>query len=120
MDNSSNIILASLPGTLVDLRKRTGLARSTVSRAVGKLHANGKCRIAKYVESAVLKNAPLMPYYVRGRGADAPCPVHTRPKSKGPADGLLRARMKAIADADRVSKTRDPLLWWCFDVSVVF
>lgn len=120
MDNSSNIILASLPGTLVDLRKRTGLARSTVSRAVAKLHASGKLHISKYVESAVLRNAPLMAFYVRGRGADAPCPVHTRPRSKGPADGLLRARMKAIADADRVSKVKDPGIWWLFDVNTVF
>lgn len=120
MDHSSNMILASLPGTLVDLRKRTGFARRTVARAITKLHAAGKCHISKWSESAVLKNAPLMAFYAYGRAADVPCPVQNRIKSKGPADGLIRARMKANADADRVSKVKDPFIWFLFDVSVVF
>jgi len=121
MDHSSLLIMQSLPGTLVALRKKTGFARSTVARTVVKLRADHMLYIAEWVESAVGPSGPLLAVYRKGDHPDAVCPFVTKARVKGqPIDGLGRARAKAIADAERVSKVRDPMLWMLFDVNVRF
>jgi len=122
VDKSSNLVWASLPGTLPQLRQRTGLARSTITRAIQNLKALDKCHIREYRPNPIIKGAPPAAYYVKGRGNDAEPPA--APERKGPrglpADGSIRARVKAITDANRVAKIRDPWLWFLFDVTVQF
>ena len=125
-NNPSRLLVASkMPGTLVELRRETGLARSTVARAVEVLHAANAgrdrtllaCRIVRWQESAAGANSPYLAVFKLGRGKDAPCPVAPRTPS-GDCNG--RARIKALEEADRAAVTKDPWLWWCFDVNVTF
>ncbi len=119
--NSRYLIIDAMPATLALIRRRTGLARSTISRAVIELHQAGKCHVSNWAPSAAGAGAPLLAVYKMGVGDDVPCPVVIKPRVKGePVDGNARARLKALADADRVSKTKDPFLWWCFDVKTSF
>jgi hypothetical protein len=121
MEDSTPLIKSHMPGTLVQLRKRTGLARSTVARCIQRLHAAGDCHVLTWVESAGGPNAPYLAVYKLGKGRDAAPPVYSRPKEKGlPQDSTARARMKALAEADRAARVRDPRIWWLFDINTVF
>lgn len=63
-------ILAALPGTVLEIRERTGLAESTIRRWARKLRGT-EMRISHYIRTGGL----YTPHYVAGAGKDAKEPA---------------------------------------------
>lgn len=107
-------ILAALPGTIHDIRAKTGLAESTIRRWARKLKGKGM-RISRYKRTSGL----YTPVYVVGYGPDAPDPgalscadYCRRWREKAKATGEIEfvyARRHARDRAKRAAKT--PQTW---------
>lgn len=78
-------ILAALPGTVLEIRERTGLAESTIRRWARKLRGT-EMRISRYIRTKGL----YTPVYVAGPGKDA-----NEPDAMSTADYCRRWREKA-------------------------
>ena len=66
-------VLAAMPGTQADIRRKTGLGSATVSRWVDSLRCAAECHVHEWVRSA--RGGPYSEVLHAGPGANA---THTR------------------------------------------
>ncbi len=113
-------ILAAMPGTMKQFVERSGLCRTVVDRYVVALHNQNGCHISSWVvpEGGGRYGA----VYTLGDGVDAQKPEPPekpaggktgKPRQRKASEFTLierRARKLGLANADVMSKTRDPLV----------
>jgi DNA-binding Lrp family transcriptional regulator len=117
------LIVSALPGDVGHVVKETGIPTSTVMRRLKTLHADGKIHIQALPVRA--NGGKPNPVYAAGPGEDAVYQVKTnaekakerriRKALEMPATvdrSWLRPqdRRRALAEADRTAKTRDPMI----------
>lgn len=78
-------ILAALPGTVLEIREKTGLAGSTIRRWARKLS-----EVEMHIERYIRTKGLYTPYYVAGPGKDA-----KEPRAMSGAEYCRRWRKKA-------------------------
>lgn len=112
------LAIAEKPGNLPQLEARTKLGKTTVWRWVTDMHEAGEVHITLWTRTR--DGGPFKATYSAGPGVDAPCnikPYSEAQKSKRfykkvkeKRDELRHVRAAALANADRMSKTRDPII----------
>lgn len=107
MKSRRDDILACLPATKADARKKTGLSPKTVLKWFDLLHEAHEIYIDRWVPHP--RKGPRMAVYARGNKPDAPCKLQTLTRKQ--VHERYRVRCEKDGRAD-VKRAKDRSKWW--------
>jgi hypothetical protein len=88
-------LLRAMPATRTELREKTYISRSSVTRALKAMHEAKWCYVGGWVRSDGC--GPHLPVYFAGPGKDKPCKL----KPTTTAERQKKCRAKAVKDGRR-------------------
>lgn len=99
------VVLAALPATQTEIRKKTGLSRATVCRWIGDLHKSGEIYICSWKHTG----GPFAAVYRAGKGKDVECTL--KPTTIAERSRKYRRRMRQSGNWDDY-KARERARYW--------